>query len=137
MDANINYSTYEALITLEKRKLTILKDKLGTKGGYKADKDKLRMDLIPYEALIAMASVLGYGAQKYEEHNWRKGIAHSRLYAATQRHLTAYWNGEDSDKESGLGHLAHALCDIAMMLASSKEDDRYKRKECPKPYSLT
>lgn len=96
--------------------------------GRKDDTNKLRMDLIPYAAFISMAEVLGFGCKKYEEHNWRKGIKHSRLYAATLRHLTAYWAGETLDKESGLNHLGHAMVNIAMILETqdNKElDNRY------------
>jgi len=93
--------------------------------GTKYDEGKLRMDLIPYEAVEGMAQVLGFGAEKYDEHNWRKGIKHSRLYAATLRHLTAYWKGETIDPESGFNHLKHALTNISMILALPDWDDRY------------
>ena len=92
--------------------------------GTKFDGGKRRMDLIPHEALYAMADVLTFGAEKYDAHNWRKGLEHSRLYAAAQRHLTAYWSGETMDPESGLNHLAHAMTDIAMILGLPGHDDR-------------
>jgi hypothetical protein len=93
--------------------------------GLKYDENKLRMDLIPNEALIGMAEVFGFGANKYGDHNWRMGIKHSRLYAAAQRHLISYWSGETKDIESGLHHLKHALVNIAMMLELPNHDDRY------------
>jgi len=96
-------------------------------GGTKHDKEKLRMDLIPYEAMEGLAEVLGFGATKYGDHNWRGGVAHSRLYAACQRHLSSYWNGETLDPESGINHLKHALANIAFMLALPEEDDRYAK----------
>jgi len=96
-------------------------------GGTKHDKEKLRMDLIPYEAMEGLAEVLGFGATKYGDHNWRGGVAHSRLYAACQRHLSSYWNGETLDPESGLNHLKHAMANIAFMLALPEEDDRYAK----------
>ena len=49
--------------------------------------------------------------------NWEKGMDWSRLYAAALRHLTAWWRGNDIDHESGLPHLAHALCCINFLLA--------------------
>src|SRR5690606_95094 len=38
--------------------------------GRKDDSDKLRMDLIPPEAMEALAVILGFGARKYAERNW-------------------------------------------------------------------
>ena len=56
-----------------------------------------------------------HGAKKYSAHNWMKGFDWSRLYDASQRHLTAWNMGEDIDPESGFPHLAHALCCIMML----------------------
>jgi len=99
--------------------------------GTKYDNDKLRMDLIPKEAFDALAGVLGFGAKKYDDHNWRKGINHSRLYAATMRHMTSYWSGETYDPESGLNHLAHAMTNLAFILGSPNYDDRYQKETKP------
>lgn len=98
--------------------------------GVKFDGGKPRMDLVPTEALIAMATVFGYGAEKYGEYNWRGGINHSRLYAAVMRHLTSYWGGETTDPESGLNHLHHAIAGLAMLVSMPEEyDDRYRGGE--------
>jgi hypothetical protein len=78
--------------------------------GTKFDENKPAMDLLPPEVLESVASVLTYGAKKYEPHNWMKGILYSRVYAAAQRHMNAFWAGEASDEESGHHHLDHALC---------------------------
>lgn len=98
--------------------------------GTKHDDGKPRYDLLPEPALEAMARVLAYGAQKYGEHNWRAGMSWSRLFAATLRHLWAFWRGEDNDPESGLPHLAHAQTNIAFLIAFTKDkpvfDDRWK-----------
>ncbi len=32
------------------------------------------------------------------------------------RHLTAWWEGEDNDPESGLPHIYHAAANIAMLV---------------------
>jgi len=96
----------------------------------KHDQDKPRMDLLPPEALIAVAEVLTYGANKYAAHNWRNGLNHSRMVAALLRHLMAYQTGEDADPESGLPHLAHMACNALMLLTSAKgglgTDDRWE-----------
>lgn len=83
--------------------------------GKKYDGGKIRLDLVPPSLLSAVGRVLTFGAAKYGDHNWQKGIAHSRLYAAAQRHMVAYWSGKDIDEESGLLALDHTLCDLAML----------------------
>lgn len=83
--------------------------------GTKADKDKVRMELLPVEALMGTAEVLTFGAKKYEDRNWEKGIEYSRVYGALLRHMTAWWNGENVDLETGLSHLHHAGCCIAFL----------------------
>ncbi len=85
-------------------------------GGVKKDESKRRMDLIPVSTLNALSSVLQFGAQKYGDNNWRQGLAWSRVYAALQRHLVDFWDGQDLDLESGLPHLHHAACNIAFLI---------------------
>lgn len=99
----------------------------------KYDQDKLPLNLISTEALNQIAAVLKFGAQKYAEHNWRKGFAWSRPLSAAMRHITAFNDGEDKDPESGLSHLAHAACCIMFLLEFEKThkklDDRWKPLE--------
>lgn len=98
----------------------------------KFDAEKLPLQLIPPEFLFATARGLGYGARKYSPGNWAtgSGLDHSRLYGALQRHLTAYWSGEDIDEESGNSHLDHAACMLAFLIAGVARrhgtDDRVK-----------
>jgi hypothetical protein len=96
----------------------------------KFDVDKLPLHLLSTEAMNQTAAVLKFGAQKYAEHNWRKGFAWSRPLSAAMRHITAFNDGEDRDPESGLSHLAHAACCIMFLLEFEKThphlDDRYK-----------
>lgn len=91
-------------------------------GGTKHDRDKPRVDLIPPDALLAVADVLAYGAGKYGARNWERGLLLSRLYAAQMRHLLAWAAGQDDDDETGLPHLAHAACSSLMLLALSMRD---------------
>lgn len=99
-------------------------------GGLKYDTGKVPLELLPVEALIEIAKVMAFGAEKYGRHNWRKGMAWSRLVGAILRHLFAWMLEEDKDPESNLSHLAHAGCDILFLmsyeLGGSGEDDRYK-----------
>ena len=73
------------------------------------------MDLLPPAMLKGVAEVLEMGAQKYGDYNWYNGIVFSRLYAATLRHLVAWWEGEETDPESGIDHVHHAMCNLAFL----------------------
>lgn len=95
----------------------------------KHDAEKVRMDLLDPAAIEKLAEVLTFGARKYEQHNWRRGISKSRLLAAALRHLFSYMRGEDNDPESGLSHVAHAMCCCMFLLGLEKRtdlDDRWK-----------
>jgi hypothetical protein len=89
--------------------------------GKKWDLGKPRWDLLPWDAIYGVVNVLTYGAEKYEDRNWEKGMQFSRLFAATMRHLTAWWNGPMTghpvarDQESGLLHLDHAITDLLFL----------------------
>ena len=109
---------------------TINIDKKLSGNALKFDDDKLPVNLLSSEALLQTAAVLKFGADKYSEHNWRQGFAWSRPLAAAMRHIMAFNDGEDKDPESGLSHLAHAMCCIMFLLEFEKThrelDDRYK-----------
>ena len=101
--------------------------------GVKHDSGKLRMDLVPPEAIKAMADVLTSGAAKYGDRNWEKGLAYSRAYAATQRHLVDWWSGVDVDHESGKSPLVHAITELAFLVTFEARgmdawDDRPKQR---------
>lgn len=106
-------------------------------GGVKYDGEKARFDLLPPSAIKQIAEVYTMGAKKYADRNWEKGIKWGRIYAAAQRHLHAFWDGEDNDPESGLCHLAHAAWGILALLVYKTThpelDDRSKpqRREGP------
>ena len=40
---------------------------------------------------------------------------------ACHRHLQAWWSGERLDKESGLPHLAHAVCCLLFLMWGDDE----------------
>ncbi len=96
----------------------------------KNDFEKPTIELIPPCSIFAAARAFKYGADKYDANNWRKGLRHSRLFGALQRHLWSYWGGEDMDEESGLHHLDHAMACMCMLVenAYTREDldDRFK-----------
>lgn len=85
----------------------------------KNDQGKTMMGLLPPDALEETAKVFTYGAKKYSPYNWAagSGFPYSRLYDALQRHLNAFWSGEDFD-EVGNYHLACACCNVMMLLST-------------------
>lgn len=100
-------------------------------GGLKYDGDKPPLELLSTSALNELGRVLGYGAEKYARNNWREGIVYSRLVSATMRHLLAFNDGEDLDPETGLSHVAHAMCSLMFLEELRRErpelDDRRQR----------
>jgi len=77
-------------------------------GGQKGSKP-IQLHAIPWEALQEVGRVYHYGTIKYDDYNFRKGYKWSLTFDAMQRHLWAFWSGEDRDAESGFYHLAHAV----------------------------
>jgi hypothetical protein len=102
--------------------------------GKKFDNGKAPISLIPSETITGIAQVFAFGANKYGRHNFREGLAHSRVLDAALRHILAIVNGEDVDPESNMPHVYHALCSLAMYdwqrLHHPEMDDRYKE---PRP----
>ena len=85
--------------------------------GSKHDSGKPLMGAVPPNALLAVAKVLTFGAEKYGRDNWRQvENAETRYLDAALRHINAYQRGEAADPESGESHLAHAVCSLMFML---------------------
>jgi hypothetical protein len=83
--------------------------------GARFNDGKVPLDLIPLSALIECARVFDYGRKKYAAWNWAKGMDWSVPYGCLLRHMAAWFDGEDSDPESGLPHLGHAMCNLVML----------------------
>ncbi len=96
----------------------------------KFDAGKPPMGLLSTTALIKIAEVMAFGAQKYSAHQWRSGIEWQRILDAALRHLLAYNDGQDTDEETGLSHLAHLGCCIMFLLeyedTHPELDNRYR-----------
>lgn len=100
--------------------------------GLRYNNGKLRWSLVDFDALEDMVKVLEFGAEKYDDHNWKKGLNTTQVCESLMRHLTAYLRGEDKDPESGLSHIGHIQCN-AMFLSYMEKfkkdfDDRHKDK---------
>lgn len=101
-------------------------------GGEKGSKPA-QLGAIDPLALLVLAEVAGFGAQKYDSFNYLKGYDWSLSFNAMQRHALAFWNGEDTDPESGLPHMAHVawhgLCMTSFLQRGLGKDTRYKQPE--------
>jgi hypothetical protein len=100
--------------------------------GARYNDGKADYSLIPLCTLEDEARVWMYGRDKYAAWNWTKGMDWSVPYACLMRHMAAWQRGEENDPESGLPHLAHAMCNLRMLTLYSKNftagDDRPKEQ---------
>jgi len=103
--------------------------RMGKATKYDSNK-KVRPELLPSKATEEVMKVFTFGAEKYGDFNWRKGLEFSRLWGAAQRHQMAFWQGQDLDEESGLPHIAHAVANLMMLMEMGCEWDNrpYKGK---------
>ena len=96
-------------------------------GGEKGMKPQ-RFDLVPPLPLMQLAELYGRGAEKYADNNWRRGYDWSLAFAALNRHLWAFWNGEDMDEGTGMPHMTcvafHAFTLSQFMSDQRQFDDR-------------
>lgn len=107
--------------------MSYLEDRIGIKSNdqlYKADAGKLRPSLLiegAPKALLLVAAVLTYGAQKYEPNSWRR-VAGERYKDAKYRHMfEEILKYKPDDAESGLLHDAHELTNAIFILEKKLE----------------
>lgn len=102
--------------------------------GLRDNAGKLPYHLVPHLAVREVVKVLQFGATKYADRNWEKGLKwDSQCAASLDRHLAAWRRGEDFDPETGLPHVAHiatnALFLVHFHVTGTGEDDRVLYKE--------
>lgn len=90
---------------------------------------KVPMSSIPPTVLAEVAVALFEGSLKYGYFNIRGlGARASIYYDATMRHLMAFWEGEDTDPDSGLSHITKAISSLVVlrdaMIREMVTDDR-------------
>lgn len=89
---------------------------------------------VPLEAVAAGAASLEYGAQKYSDRNWEKGLPWQQMIDSLKRHIDDFERGHEYD-DGADGSGLHQVCMImasAMMLSASVirdigEDDRMSK----------
>lgn len=100
--------------------------------GARFNSGKPDYSMIPMHLLEEIALVFMYGAKKYDDWNWAKGMKWSVPFACMMRHsFRFFFLGERNDKESGYSHLAHIGCNLLMLMHYEKffpeGDDRPNR----------
>lgn len=73
---------------------------LGNKEAGRFDEGKIRHDLVPAWAIERLAEVYTYGAQKYDDNNWLKGMKWSKIQGPLERHYNKWKRGHIKDDES-------------------------------------
>lgn len=87
--------------------------------------------VIPTASLLHLGEVMKLGAEKYGPFNWRETPVPAETYIdAAGRHLLSWQDGEDTDPESGMSHLAHVMACCAIIIDAEEngmlDDNRPK-----------
>lgn len=93
---------------------------------------KAPMSTVPAAVLAEVGVAMLEGACKYGRSNFRiAGVRASVYYDATMRHLMAWWEGEDTDPDSGMSHITKAITSLVVlrdaMIQDMCTDDRPPR----------
>ena len=93
--------------------------------------------LIDFQSLLPMVDVLTYGMVKYTtkentgRENWKKTCENPKQHLESMfRHWMALCDGESLDKESGLPHIGHIMCNA--MFYSYHTNIKYNREDIEK-----
>lgn len=105
----------------ESKKDTNPKDAVGIR--------KVPTSCVPANVKMELGLAMMEGALKYGRHNYRDaGVRASVYYDGANRHLDAWWEGEDLDPDSGLSHVTKAIASLVVlrdcMMRGNVVDDR-------------
>jgi hypothetical protein len=77
---------------------------------------KVPFSTVPAPVIAELALALLEGSRKYRRHNYRAiGVRASVYYDACLRHLSAFWEGEDIDPDSGISHITKATACLVVL----------------------
>lgn len=84
---------------------------------------------IPMTVVWELGVAMMEGARKYGRHNYRvSGVRASVYVDAAMGHITQWWEGEDTDADSGLNHITKAIASLVVlrdaMIQKQIVDDR-------------
>jgi len=112
----------EIKIVPPRKKATNPKDALGIR--------KVPIHLVPMQVMSEVGLAMLEGGRKYGAHNYRDAGVRASVYVdAVWRHVfEQWWEGEDTDGDSGLSHITKAIASLVVlrdsMLMGNWEDDR-------------
>ena len=95
----------------------------------RAATSRLDFSLVPTSAIAYAALAFTEGDAKYGGYNWRvAGVSASVYIAASLRHISKFYNGEECDDVSKVPHLGSAIACLAVVIDSIEmgnlNDDR-------------
>lgn len=102
------------------------KDAVGTK--------KVSISVVPGPVIMEVALGMLEGARKYGRHNYRiAGVRGSIYVDAAVRHILDFWEGTDTDPDSGLHHITKAIASLVVLrdsqIRNNWVDDRPPKVE--------
>ena len=115
MDKSYDYSAWHSAVRAPKPGVTVDPPKNDPKAAF--GNAKPSVSCIPPVAIFAMGQAMQSGADKYGAFNWRSTTVNASVYYnAVQRHLMAWWDGQESDPDTAASHLGHAMAGMALIL---------------------
>jgi len=101
---------------MSETKATNPKDAVGT--------GKVPFSTVPSRVMAETGLAMLEGALKYGRHNYRvAGVRASVYYDAALRHLTAFWEGQDIDPDSGLPHIVKVIACMVVLRDSQVQEN--------------
>lgn len=102
--------------------------------------NRMPLALIPDAALAHVAMAFHEGATKYDPYNWRiAGVRASTYISGARRHISKWWNGDNTDPVSKVNHLANAVAGLMIVLDAEVQgllnDDRPPKQDLEKLYN--
>ena len=88
--------------------------------------------VVPRRVVAELGLAMLEGAAKYGRHNYRRAGVRASVYVdALDRHLAAWWEGQDIDPDSGISHVTKAIASLVVlrdsMMQGNWQDDRPPR----------
>jgi hypothetical protein len=85
--------------------------------------NKAPMSTVPAGVLAEIGVAMLEGKAKYGAYNYRAmGVRASVYYDATMRHLMAWWEGEDTDPDSGMSHITKAITSLVVLRDAQRSE---------------
>lgn len=88
--------------------------------------------VVPMTVIAELGVAMLEGARKYGRHNYRVAGVRASVYVdAAVGHIMQWWEGEDTDADSGLSHVTKAIASLTVlrdaMIQDMLTDDRPPR----------